>query len=407
MYDATINGRPLSDFHAQLIGSLDISPATVITLSDWPCQALNPLNYGTQKQYKIIKLSFLIRDTGRDACQLNISNLCMELLDCTVKFADISYYYGCALQDTPVPTEKAHNRYQLDVTLQSAYAYLPAMPVTLSGMAQTITVQGNLPSLATVTLTPTQDIGSVTLSGLTKNPITISNLHAGAPVTIDGENCLVTEPDLDTIMTTAMGAGKWMYRKYSMVSIMDPDNTRVYMVPSASMIPDNPTYTQMLIPDATDLRHNQDGYDYLGHIKTGINLTSAKTVTFKFLHDDGVDFIVDGVSKHSTNYPENNTTQWPGYPSVGVSLSAGWHTIEFWWIQHFGDDGVWGLSPTITSQVAQLNAYYARDAVPPGTVNKFGDTDMWAWPVMQPGAQTVSVSSTQVVVRISYKPKFM
>lgn len=404
-----------------MTGVPDIQPATVITFSDWPRQSINLLNYGTQKQYKILKLSFLIQDSNRAACQLDMSNLCAELLSCTVKYADMPYYYDCVLQGTPVQTEKAHNRYQLDVTLQSSYAYLPPVTVPLTSTSQSITAQGNLPSPAIVTLIPAQDIGSLTLTGFTKKPITVSNLHAGAPVTIDGEVCIVTEPDLDTIITATAGAGKWMFRKYSTPNMFSPDEIWIDRVPlnririsvvkylQLSDIPTDTAYTQQLIADASDLVHNI-GQDYIGHLKTGLYVASAKSITFKFLHDDGVNVLLNGVSVYSCGHVEDNGIvpgQSDGYPSITLDLPSGWSRLEFVWVQHFGGDGIWGITPTISSQVDQLNAYYARDANPTGMVNKFPDTDMWSFPAVQPGSNAISVDSAVCGVNISYKPKFM
>lgn len=39
--------------------------------------------------------------------------------------------------------------------------------------------------------------------------------------------------------------------------------------------------------------------------------------------------------------------------------------------------------------------------------NKFGDTDMWAFPTLKPGANTISINQTGVAVKIQYKPRFM
>lgn len=39
-------------------------------------------------------------------------------------------------------------------------------------------------------------------------------------------------------------------------------------------------------------------------------------------------------------------------------------------------------------------------------LNKFADTDMWAFPVLQPGTNTIGVSSPNNVINVSYKPKY-
>ncbi len=40
-------------------------------------------------------------------------------------------------------------------------------------------------------------------------------------------------------------------------------------------------------------------------------------------------------------------------------------------------------------------------------VNKFGDTDMWEFPRLKPGANTITVSRNNVDINIKYKPRFI
>lgn len=408
-YETYLDGVPVSSFNAECV-ERSIAPAAVITYTDWLRQSLNPIYYGVSRQYKVITLKFEFQ-YNHDEDLLGYSGGLVHALEhCQLKFSNVKYCFNCVLASASLDKEDGPKEY-LSVTLNASYAYLPAVETTFSSQLQALNVSGNLPTPAIVTLTPSQDIETVTLSGITKQPIAINNLHAGAPVQINGESGTVTEPDLDTVMTDAMGSGKWLLRKYSMVSVIDPDSTRIYKVPQKSMIPSDTSYIQQLISDAANLYHGRGGYDYLGYLKTAVYISSAKTITIKFLHDDGVNLFVDGASKYTKNCPEDNgesgTTKWPGYPSISVSLTAGWHKIELLWLQHVGDDGIWGLSPTISSQVDYLNAYYARDSNPAGTVNKFPDADMWAWPVLQPGNNTISIDNAQCAVKVSYKPKFM
>ncbi len=274
------------------------------------------------------------------------------------------------------------------------------------------TVQGNLPSPAVVTLTPAQDVGAVTLTGLSKGPIKVSNLHAGAPVTIDGEACTVTEPDLDTVMTTAMGSGKWMMRKYQAPNLMSPDTADPEIAPTLGIIPADSAYTQQLVSDAADLYHNKGGYDYVGHLKTAVYVASAKTVMLQMYHDDGAAVYLNNAQVYSCAHvmaPDAIDPSWRTHASVTLNLTAGWNRIDIIWIQHYGGDGIWDVSPTFSSAVSQLNAYYARDASPTGTVNKFPDTDMWQFPTLQPGDQTVTTDTPLATcgVDIQYHPKFL
>jgi phage-related protein len=42
-----------------------------------------------------------------------------------------------------------------------------------------------------------------------------------------------------------------------------------------------------------------------------------------------------------------------------------------------------------------------------GTTNKFGDTDLWEFPSLQPGSNTIGVSTANCIVEIKYKPRWI
>lgn len=400
----TIDGANISTFNAILL-SKDIQPAKVEIYNDWLRNALNPIYEGKQETYKVIKISVLVKDENLNACITDISGLVKALEKCTIKFDDIFYYYDCVMSADAQSTLIDFNNYQLDVTLQSGYAYLPPVSTTLTGTSQTIAAQGNRPSPAVVTLTPSQDIGILNLSGLTKKPITVKNLHANVPVTIDGEKGLVTEANLDSMITSETGADHWIFRKYSMANIADPDNTDINIIPTLDMIPVGQTYIQQLIADAENLYQN-GGYDYLGYLKTSVYVSSAKSIIFNFYHDDGASIYVNSVHAYGHSYhhvPQDST----GAATATLNLAAGWNKIEIIWIQHYGTDGIWGVTPVMGSQVEQLNCYHSLDGSSTGLINKFPDCDMWEFPTIQPGDNTVSIDSSVCNVEVSYKPKFM
>lgn len=404
----TINGTDITQFHAILL-SKHIQPATVTTYTDWLRQGLSPLSYGCKETFKSIKLTIYLEDATEDAVADDISNLMTALKSCTLKFDDLSKYFDCTIADSlsDPDTMIAPGIHQLDVTLNSSYAYLPAVTVPLTAQSQTVTAQGNLPSPAVVTLTPTQDIGAVTLTGLSKKPIKVSNLHAGAPVTIDGEACTVTEPDIETVLTEAQGAGKWLFRKYSMAALANPDDTDIHLLPTKATIPGDQPYTQQLISDGADL-YKGGGYDYLGYLKTAVQVSAAKTVTLHLYHDDGASVYLNGTQVYGHNY---HMVEWDGTgaATVTLNLAAGWNTIEIIWIQHYGPDGIYGVTPVLSSQVDALNCKHATPDNPGGIVNKFPDTDFWQFSTLSPGAQTVTTDTALATcgVSIQYRPKFL
>ena len=401
--DVLIDGVSAAQYHAILL-HYTISPARVEVYTDWMRNSPNPLHYGSQKKYVEIQMTLLIEDADADSVQTDISNLSTALVKSTLKFSDRRTYYDAWTASDAEPTLVNPRTYQYDITLNAAYGYLPSVSQTLAGQTGIITAKGNLPSPAVVTLTPMQDIGAVTLTGLTKRPIVVHNLHAGAPVVIDGKGT-VTEADYDAVMTEDMGAGKWMMRKYSEPSIFSPDTGGAF-TPTKSLIPPEQSYMQRLIADSNSL-YQGGGDNYLGWLRTGLYVASAKSITFKFLHDDGVNVFFNGASAYTCAYNETNDYWGSGYPSITFNLPAGWSTLEFLWLNHYGKDGIWGITPTIGSQVDKINAYFARNTGLPGVANKFPDTDLWSFPVLQPGDNPVSIDSAVCGVKVEYNPKFM
>ena len=398
-----LSGVDISNYGATLLDK-DIQTAEVITYQDWLRNAPSFITLGQKEKYKAITCELAIKGTDDDDILEKISNLIKQAEKCTIQFDDTVFIYDAILKDkSHKEFGNSHKIYTLNIEWASGYAYKPEITETLDHIiSKTITVPGNLPTPAVVTITPTIDTISAILTGLTKNPITISNLHANTPVTIDGEKCTVTEADIDTTLTVAAGLNKWNFRKYNMASFANPDDMDIHIAPTYGTIPAGSSYVQQLILEAAQLIKNL-GYDYLGHLKTAVYVTAPKVLAFNFYHDDGASIYLNGALVYTNNYhaDENN-----GIASATMNLIAGWNIIEIIWIQHYGPDGIWGITPTIGSQVEVLNCYYARGAGS-GTVNKFADTDLWAFPVLQPGENTIGVSNTNCVVTIAYKPKFM
>lgn len=198
-----INGIDIVNSHAQLLKK-DIQTAEVVIYDDWLRNALNPLYLSKQETYKQLKLQLLIKDTDGEHCLTDISGLIKQLEKCTIKFDDLSFYYDCLI------VSKSHKRlaqgrwYTLDVELKSGYAYKTAVTETLDHVAsKTITVPGNLPTPAIVTITAPINTSTLTLTGF-KDSITVNNLLANIPRIIDGEACTVLQAGVNKFIDTDM-----------------------------------------------------------------------------------------------------------------------------------------------------------------------------------------------------------
>lgn len=202
------NIDPLVSFNAKLI-SRDIMPAETITYKDWLRKSLNPLVIAQAVNYISITLKYLITCAADMQALNNISNLVNSIRQSTIKFEDIDFYYDVVLTDNGATTERfnesSQGQFILTLELEAGYAYKSALIETLDHVSsKTINVSGNQSTPAIVTVIVSQDTSSLTLSGLSQDPITLKNLKANTPVIIDGEACTVLQEGTNKFPDTDM-----------------------------------------------------------------------------------------------------------------------------------------------------------------------------------------------------------
>lgn len=196
-----VNSIDISTYKAKLL-SKDIQTSEVTIYDDWLRKSLSPIYFGKKETYKQIKLQFLVEDADEYNCLVDIGNLILQLEKSTIKFDNLAFYYDSTIvskshvsviQNGSYIAENPQNLlYTQDVELRAPFAYLPSVIVLVSSQSQTITIQGNLKTTAIVTLIPSANIGSATITGFGKD-ITVRNLKTNIPVIVDGEQGLITE----------------------------------------------------------------------------------------------------------------------------------------------------------------------------------------------------------------------
>lgn len=176
----------LTTYKAKLL-SKDIQTAEIVIFDDWLRNSLNPLYLGKQEKFKKINLEFVIVDTTDDNCLTDISNLVSQLKRCILKFDDIDFYYNCTIVSAEHERLVELGYFKLTVELKSGYAYLPEVTETMNHvLTKSITVLGNLPSPAIVTITAPINTVLLIFTGFSSS-ITVNDLLANVPVIIDGE----------------------------------------------------------------------------------------------------------------------------------------------------------------------------------------------------------------------------
>ena len=187
-----INGIDISTYGVTTYNR-DIQTAEVVTYDDWLRNAANPTFVGQKEYFKKILITFVLKASTEQAVLENISNLIKLLEKSTILFDNLSFYYDCILTTSKITRYVPGTQQKLEVELKSGYAYKTALTNTISSVTTlAINVPGNLATPAIVTVTVPIATISLTINGLGRT-ITINNLHANTPVTIDGELCVVTE----------------------------------------------------------------------------------------------------------------------------------------------------------------------------------------------------------------------
>lgn len=134
---------------------------------------------------------------------------------------------------------------------------------------------------------------------------------------------------------------KWLYTRYDKTGLV---NT---VAPSYLDIV-GLAGTSSLIADGAQLVVNV-GEQYIGQLRTIVNIATSKTIAVTATHDDGAQIYVDGVSVYTKN-------TYTAGAAISFAISAGWHVIDMLWLEQAGGDGWSNVSPTFGSQFTSMFA---------------------------------------------------
>ena len=188
----TINNKTLASLHATL-ASRTISSADLSLTTQWAVQSLLPYYGDAVHQFKQLDLEFTLSCASADALEKAKSKFAAELVKATLKFDDISLYYDGVLESitwTPV-TPEIEDCAVTFIGIASA----AEVTVNIASSATSVTVNnpGNLPSPATIAINPGSTMATLSITGLSDEPIVCKNLTSGKIRIIDGASGLVLE----------------------------------------------------------------------------------------------------------------------------------------------------------------------------------------------------------------------
>lgn len=402
----SINNIDVSKYGCKLI-NLDIQPANINNTDEWLRDSLVPLYIHQQFEYKVITTEILfIGNDKEDVLKKSgvfISNLSAEN---ELKFDDMEITYKSKLNNTPqIKKTPIKNKLVLTCTFNAIACGIEETKNFVNNV--TINIDGS-DCPAILTINPMQDIDKISLTGLGEDIIKINRLKSGVPVTLNGEKSLVYEPDLDYFVTSEMGANKWIYKFWNISMSNSPELTsRPNIIPTKDMINKSIScYHQEFITDSTNLVYNEIT-NIIGSIKTGLYVSTSRVISLQLYHDDGVTVYCNGTDVYRSGNAEINTTDNPNYPTITFTLNVGWNTLEFVYINHLSQGGVYNFKQKLSDLVEQVNCYYARDLEYLEQANKFPECDLWEFPRLRVGNNTINIDNTNLTSSIAYKPRYL
>ena len=182
-----LNNVEIKSYAATLL-TKDIQTAEIVTYQDWLKNAPSFIIQGQEEKYKAIHCEFAVKGTGDDDILEKISNLVKLSENCTIRFDGSAFLYDATIKD------KNHKRitgtlYRLHIEWQSGDAYQAEITETLSQVAsKNINVSGNLKTPVVIEITPTLNLSTITVAGMTVN-----NLTANQTVIINTEDFTVLQ----------------------------------------------------------------------------------------------------------------------------------------------------------------------------------------------------------------------
>lgn len=194
-----INGTDIERFEAKQL-RISFGQMELTNQSAWAVGSAVPYFAQNTYGFKRLTVVLMVRGDDREEIKRNCSKILALIHGRTELELDAfdTFFVG-ALASTPTREEKTRDRWH-DLTMEFV-GYEHRRPVTFTG-TRTVEINnpGDLPSPAIVTLTPSQNVNPVHMTGICRDsytgddmPVTIKNVISGKEIVMDGTTGLITE----------------------------------------------------------------------------------------------------------------------------------------------------------------------------------------------------------------------
>lgn len=192
-----INGQSIEKFGATLL-TFELQPAQDEVTADWVAQGLAPIKGDTTVTFGTAKAVLYFRGTDPGRIVQSMAEV-LALLEEEALLAVPGYrgqYVAFKTSSNIEKVQRSKTRRKLTLEFKG-YLRGDKQVRKFQGVTEAnLTRVGARPAPVILTITPAYDLDSYTIGGLTDDPITITNLSAGVPVTIDGRDATAWERDV-------------------------------------------------------------------------------------------------------------------------------------------------------------------------------------------------------------------
>lgn len=189
-----IDGKNIKDYGAKILTYNFKDTEFDTEDTEWPDGTLVPFLGQAKEKFKQLDVEIVLKGETKELIDRNISSLLALLkLPREIKFDNYAMLFrGQLIEKEKIDTVKPLvKRYIMQF---KGYTYGARSKQDFNQSLSTQwKVKGNIPSAATLTITPTMTIQSITITGFSEMPITIRNLKKDVQITLDGEKGLIME----------------------------------------------------------------------------------------------------------------------------------------------------------------------------------------------------------------------
>lgn len=181
-----INNNNITTYGATLINR-SFTNHEVVNINEWLEGASEPLFLRSYERFKELNIELLLTAANDEANLANVDKITQQLKRFTIKFDDLTFYFDGHMEGS-VEVEKLNpTTMRLAATLAVHKTYKAEITQTANAVAsKTFTNTGSLASPAYITIVPTANIATYTITGLSASPIVLKNLVSGSTYIVDG-----------------------------------------------------------------------------------------------------------------------------------------------------------------------------------------------------------------------------